>query len=88
MIIKTILTWLWTQIRKELTIQVTDKQFERANEIVNSNDKPTDALIALMRMQASAQPKQETRQERIFKNGINGFAMILLICVGVAVLVF
>lgn len=68
MIIKTILTWLWTQISKELTIQQPD---------------PT----VLARMQP-IQPKQETRQDRIFKTGMNGFAMILLICVGVAVLVF
>lgn len=47
--------------------------------------KPGPAMLAHMQL---IQPKQETRQDRIFKTGMNGFAMILLIAAVVAILVF
>ena len=76
---------------KETIMTITTKKVlkwiwsEFKREMVIQKQDP----VMLARMQQSApQQKQETRQERIFKNGINGFAMILLICVGVALLVF
>jgi hypothetical protein len=65
MIIKKIATWLWTQIRKELTIQ-------QAPAAVKRHYEPTPGRA----------------DSKIFRTGMNGFAMILLICAGVALLVF
>lgn len=61
--IKTILLWLWTQIRSEMAIQ-----------------KPAHAP-------SPVEPKTETRQDRIAKTGMNGFAMIVLVTVVVGILV-
>jgi len=60
---KTALTWLATQLRKELTIQsAPPTQRKSASEKIN--------------------------ESRALKTGLNGFAMFVLICLGVAVLVF
>lgn len=58
-IARTALTWLWTQIRKELTIQSVPRQSAR----------------------------EKVQENKILKNGLNGFAMLLLITVAMAVLV-
>lgn len=65
---KTLLTSLWTQIRREMTIQ-----------------KPE---YVAMKCDCRCEPKQETRQDRIFKAGVDGICGFLLICAVVAVLVF
>lgn len=60
---KTALTWLATQLRKELTIQPAAKpQRKSASEKIN--------------------------ESRALKTGLNGFWMFVLICLGMAVLVF
>lgn len=60
---KTIFSWIFAQIRKELTIQSAPKpQRKSASEKIN--------------------------ESRALKTGLNGFAMFVLICLGVAVLVF
>lgn len=60
---KTALTWLATQLRKELTIQSAPKpQRKSASEKIQEN--------------------------KTLKTGLNGFWMFVLICLGVAVLVF
>lgn len=63
-IARTAATWLWTQIRKELTIQSVPPQRPPLTEYVPSR-----------------------KENKILKNGLNGFAMLLLITVAVAVLV-
>lgn len=85
---KTALTWLVTQLRKELTIPVTDKQFERAQQIVDVDDKPTEAMLNLMRGNKRKSASEKINESRALKTGLNGFAMFVLICLGVAVLVF
>lgn len=47
-IIKKIATWLWTQIRKELTIQQAPAVVKRHYEPIPSKHKPGDALKGVL----------------------------------------
>ena len=66
---KKVATWLWTEFKREMVVQ-----------------KPDPAMLARMEeLRMAPMVRTETRQDRIFKTGMNGIGMFLLICVVVAV---